>query len=148
MDLQEELAQNLTAESEAYGYTLSIWGGGAILINQYGTPNVTQVFLYVSGALAAFMVLAVIAFRHLFANHETTVNRQLIIASMIHLVATLGSLGLTYLIAKTTFTSVLTENMGFFLTGFQLTLTYNLLVLLERAFAQTITLFDLSPEEN
>lgn len=51
MDARQRLAQNLTSESEAYGYTLTIWGTGAILINQFGTPGMTQISLYVGGAL-------------------------------------------------------------------------------------------------
>ena len=53
MNLREQLARNLTAESEAYGYTLTIWGGGSILINQYGTPTISRIFFYIGGALAA-----------------------------------------------------------------------------------------------
>lgn len=138
MHLREQLARNLTAESEAYGYTLSIWGGGAILINQYGTPTLPQIFLYIGGALLAFAVLAAIAFRQLFVAHETTQSRELIIASTIHLIATLGSLGATYLITRTTITSVIPAKGGFLAVGFQLTLTYNLLILAERVIARTI----------
>ena len=100
MNLREQLARNLVNESEAYGYTLSIWGGGSILINQYGTPTIGQILLYVGGALVAFATLAVIAFPHLFTEQETGQSRQLIIASTIHLIATFGSLGLAYLITR------------------------------------------------
>jgi hypothetical protein len=40
MDWRQQLARNLSAETEAYGYTLSVWGGGAILIHQYSAPSI------------------------------------------------------------------------------------------------------------
>lgn len=138
MHLREQLARNLTAESEAYGYTLSIWGGGAILIHQYGPPTVPQIMLYIGGALLAFTVLVAIAFRQLFVAHEMPQRRELILASMIHLIATLGSLGGTYLIIQTVITTVLPPKGGFLAVGFQLTLTYNLLILCERGLAREI----------
>ena len=71
MNLRKQLARNLTAESETYGYTLTIWGGGSILINQYGTPTIGHIFLYIGGALVGFAALAAIAFPHLFTAQET-----------------------------------------------------------------------------
>lgn len=139
MHLREQLARNLTAESEAYGYTLSIWGGGAILIHQYGLPTLSQIFLYIVGALLAFAVLVAIAFRHLFVAHETTHHHELILVSMIHLIATLGSLGGAYLVIQTTITTVFPAKGGFLAVGFQLTLTYNLLILLERVLARGLS---------
>jgi hypothetical protein len=139
MHLREQLARNLTAESEAYGYTLSIWGGGALLIHQYGLPTLPQIFLYIMGALLAFAVLVAIAFRHLFIAHETTHQRELILAFMIHLLATLGSLGGAYLIIQTTITTVLPTKGGFLAVGFQVTLTYNLLILCERVLARGLS---------
>lgn len=138
MDLRQQLARNLTAESEAYGYTLTIWGGGSILIGQYGTPTVAQIFLYVGGALVAFATLALVAFPHLFTEHEAGQSRKLIIASTIHLIATFGSLGLAYLITRTAIISTLSATTSFLFIGFQLTLTYNLFVLTERAVGRVV----------
>ncbi|WP_231186213.1 hypothetical protein [Haladaptatus sp. DYF46] len=45
----EQLARSLLSESKAYGYTLTIWGGGAILMNQYGSPRIVEIFLYILG---------------------------------------------------------------------------------------------------
>ena len=136
MNLREQLARNLTNESEAYGYTLTIWGSGSILINQYGTPTIDQIFLYIGGALVGFAALAAIAFPHLFTAQETGQSRQLIIASTVHIVATFGSLGLAYLVTRTVITSTIHPWVGFSFIGFQLTFTYNLFVLVERAVAR------------
>ena len=148
MKLREQLARNLTAESEAYGYTLTIWGGGSILINQYGTPTIVQIFLYIGGALVAFATLAAIAFPYLFAERETTQSRQLIIASTIHIVATFGSLGLAYLVTRTVITSAIHPWASFSFIGFQLTFTYNLFVLVERAVAKVTVTFHPNADED
>lgn len=50
MDIEQQLAHNITSESKAYGYTLSIWGGGSVLGHVYGTPIIVQTFLYVVGS--------------------------------------------------------------------------------------------------
>lgn len=47
MEPQDQLAQNLLSEAEAYGYTLSIWESGALLLTTYGTPALVEGFLYV-----------------------------------------------------------------------------------------------------
>lgn len=102
MNWRQHLAQNLAAESEAYGYTLSIWGGGAILIHQYSTPNIIQIYLYVSGALVGFAALALLAFPHLFTPTHVEREQQPIIASSLHLIATFGSLLGSHLVATAT----------------------------------------------
>lgn len=140
MDLREQLARNLTDESEAYGYTLSIWGGGSILINLYGTPTIVQIFLYIGGALVAFALLAIIAFPYLFAERKTAQSRQLIIASTIHIVATFGSLGLAYLITRVVTIPMIPPDGIFLFIGFQLTFTYNLFILVERTVARVIAI--------
>jgi hypothetical protein len=40
-----------------YGYTLTIWGGGQVMIVEYGKPSVAAVFGVVLGAAAAFGAL-------------------------------------------------------------------------------------------
>lgn len=72
----ERLAENLTGESKAYGYTLTIWGGGSLTIAQYHTPAALEIFLYVGGALAAFATLAPVALLFAYALRLATVVRE------------------------------------------------------------------------
>ena len=67
MNPVERLASNLLSESRAYGYTLCIWGGGAMLITQYGTPDLVGIVVFVAGAIVGFGALAAIAFNAAFA---------------------------------------------------------------------------------
>jgi hypothetical protein len=138
MNPTEQLARSLLSESKAYGYTLTIWGGGAILMNQYGSPRIPEIFLYVLGALAAFGVLAGFTFDELFSTPTSDPDEKLIVASMVHVVATFGNLLLGYGIL-TVLTPGFPANWGFLLLGFWGTLSYNLLLLLESGFARLIT---------
>ena len=42
-----------------YGYTLTIWTTGAVLERGHGTPAVGDIFLFLAGAIASFMLVAV-----------------------------------------------------------------------------------------
>jgi hypothetical protein len=57
MDPRSRLTNNLTAESEAYGYTLTIWGSGAMLIYKVQTPDLFHILLLTFGAVLGFGVL-------------------------------------------------------------------------------------------
>ncbi len=138
MNPTEQLARSLLSESKAYGYTLTIWGGGAILMNQYGSPRIVEIFLYILGALAAFGVLAGVTFDELFSTPTSNPDEQLIVASMVHVVATFGNLLLGYGILAA-LNPGFPSNWGFLLIGFWGTLCYNLLLLLESGFARLVT---------
>ncbi|WP_435155954.1 hypothetical protein [Haladaptatus sp. DFWS20] len=138
MNSAEQLAQNLLAESKAYGYTLTIWGGGAILMNQYGSPRILEIFLYVVGALFAFAVLASVAFDDLFDDLGSDHDGRLIVASMVHVAATFGNLLLSYVIL-TVLNPGFPAIWAFLVIGFEGTFTYNVLLLLEDGFARFVT---------
>lgn len=42
-----------------YGYSLVVWGSGALLIHDRGKPSVGLIFLFVAGAVAAYGLLKV-----------------------------------------------------------------------------------------
>jgi hypothetical protein len=50
----------LAATATPYGYTLSIWGSGAILARAHGAPTVAETFLFVAGAITGFNLLALV----------------------------------------------------------------------------------------
>jgi hypothetical protein len=47
----------VSASAAPYGYTVSLWSSGALLIHFRGAPNVGEVFLFAAGALAGFALL-------------------------------------------------------------------------------------------
>lgn len=131
MDWKRRLADNLTVEAQAYGYTLTIWGAGAILISANGVPDPLSIFAYVGGALAGYGALVVVAFDGVFAEREPGEDTALFAASTVHVVATLGNLVVTYAFAVASARLDLPAPLAFFLVGAQATATYNLFLLLE-----------------
>jgi hypothetical protein len=143
MDWRQQLASTLTSETEAYGYTLSIWGAGALLIHRYGAPSIVGVYAYIGGALLGFVVLALVAFRHLFVREEPDGEGSLVVASMVHVVATAGNLTVTHLIVIGILPRfVLPAPAAFVLVGLQVTVTYNVFLLIERALARATAHLD------
>jgi hypothetical protein len=130
MEPSKRLARNLIAESKAYGYTLAIWGGGAILVSHYGIPSIVEVALYVGGALCAMAVLALVAFGGLFTEQKRPEGHRRLAASMVHVAATGGSLLVSYLTVVVGRPFV-PPSLVFSLVGFSTTILYNVLLVSE-----------------
>jgi hypothetical protein len=137
MEPSKRLASNLVAESKAYGYTLTIWGGGAILITHYGAPDILRVALYVGGALVAMTLLAAVAFSGLFAEQRRPDGEPPPVASMVHILATGGSLLVSYLVSITG-KGRLPPPLVFGLVGFLGTVLYNTLLVAEDSIGRAI----------
>ena len=45
-----------------YGYTIAIWAAGTIAAMHFGAPQMLDIFLFVLGALASYLVLALLAY--------------------------------------------------------------------------------------
>lgn len=59
----------------AYGYTLTIWSSGAVLIDIDGKPRVVDVFLFIAGAVTAFLLVELVATSGL-SDSESTGSRK------------------------------------------------------------------------
>lgn len=138
MEPRNRLARNLVFESKAYGYTLTIWGSGAILISRYGMASVLQIFSYVVGALLAFFTLALVTFKTLFRETETAGDQQVIVTSIVHVFATFGNLVISYLVVRYMLISWLPVAVLFLAVGFQATFLYNVFLLVEEATARAL----------
>ncbi|WP_255150707.1 hypothetical protein [Halorarius halobius] len=136
MDLRARLANNLARESAAYGFTLSVWGSGAMLIAEFGVPEAVEVFLFVAGAVGGFALLSALAFDGPFEARSTD-TEDLRVASMVHVVATLGTLGVTY--ALTTLTNDGVPQVAVFAAaGLSIVVGYNLALLVEEITARRV----------
>ncbi len=58
---RRSLRSTLAVSAGAYGYTLTIWGTGAIGIDVLGAPHPLDVLLFMSGAVVAFVGLEALA---------------------------------------------------------------------------------------
>jgi hypothetical protein len=59
--LRVALATNASAMAAPYGYTITLWSSGALLVRAHGLPSVAEVFGVVAGALVAYSFLALLA---------------------------------------------------------------------------------------
>jgi hypothetical protein len=59
---RDALGETVIASAFPYGYTLTIWTSGAVLAHARGLPTTVDAFLFVGGALIAYVVVATIAF--------------------------------------------------------------------------------------
>ncbi|WP_276271195.1 hypothetical protein [Haloarcula litorea] len=137
MDPRRRLAANVASESEAYGYTLAVWGSGALLIDAFGIPGVRQAMGFVGGALLGFGTLAVLAVGGISEQVSPSDSPSTLVVSTVHIVATGGTLlGVDRLIEVVPGERVL---VGFVAVGVFVTVTYNLLLLVEELAVELVT---------
>jgi hypothetical protein len=51
----------VSASAAPYGYTITVWRSGAVVMHSHGQPSVGDVFLFLVGALLAFSLLGGLA---------------------------------------------------------------------------------------
>lgn len=90
----------VTASAAPYGYTLAIWSSGAVLLASRGKPTVSEVFLFIAGALSAFGILGTFIMRQQ-AQHTTSYRgRERVIAGVFDWISVGGAVGACALIAE------------------------------------------------
>ncbi len=52
----------LSRQANAYGFTLIVWGTGAIAVGRFGRPDAADAFAFVGGALTAAVLAVLLAF--------------------------------------------------------------------------------------
>lgn len=55
--LRAALATVVSTSAVPYGYTLAIWGSGAVLVRSLGAPTTADAFLFAAGAIAGFYLV-------------------------------------------------------------------------------------------
>jgi hypothetical protein len=114
----------LSGQASAYGFTLIIWGTGALAVYQLGQPDPAEVFSYVGGALVAAVLIIAVAFGVRNILREDEPRRRAY--SAMHLpsvpIAMLAGWAVTH---------VLVGWAGFFMAGFVAVLLYELLLSVE-----------------
>ncbi len=88
------------AVAAPYGYTITVWGAGALLVHFRGTPDVADVFLFAGGGLAGFSVFGAAA-GFLLARRGTLENAHARLgAGIFAWLAGGGALGAAALLAQ------------------------------------------------
>jgi len=55
--LRAALATVVAASAVPYGYTVTIWGSGAVLLRTLGAPTAAEAFIFAAGASAGFYLV-------------------------------------------------------------------------------------------
>jgi hypothetical protein len=98
--LRAALGSTITASAAPYGYTLTIWSSGAILIRARGSPTVGDVFMFIAGALIGFDVLGAVA-RGALNREESPHRRQdRVLAATLDWIAVGAAAGAVALLAE------------------------------------------------
>jgi hypothetical protein len=121
----------LAGESRAYGFTIAFWGSGALLINQFGAPNLIQALSYGFGAVLGFGVLALSLLRK-SRNSTSSGDQTLIALSTVHYLSALAPIIFTHLVIQTG----LPVEVKFLLGGMGVSVLYNLLSIVEEDIAE------------
>lgn len=59
--LRAAMATTVAATAAPYGYTVTLWSSGALLVRSHGVPSVTEVFALAAGAMLAYSLVALLA---------------------------------------------------------------------------------------
>lgn len=115
----EALRSLLRASAGAYGYTLSVWSGGAALSHLERPPQIADAALFLAGSVAAFVLLEALATRlfHEIGSDESKLALQM--AASLHFIAAGFGLGAAALAA-----AVLDGRPAWPVGGFALTAAY------------------------
>ncbi len=130
------LQELLAGESRAYGFAIAFWGSGAMLIKANDLPTIELALLYGLGAVVGFGVLALAAFGRSNKQVETKESGYLVLG-MVHYLAALVPIYLAYLITSAS----LPAAADFFLSGFAVSTTYNILAVVEEDLTEHLSKF-------
>ncbi|AOV94421.1 hypothetical protein AQV86_00675 [Nanohaloarchaea archaeon SG9] len=129
---QKFLKSMLAEESRAYGFTISFWGSGAVLINTFGIPNTPLALMYGLGAVTGFGILAVNSFGGVTTEVQEEKSNYMALGT-IHYLASLLPIIIAGFIARH-----LNASSAFFIGGLSVSLLYNILALLEEDISELL----------
>jgi hypothetical protein len=98
--LRAALGTMVAASAAPYGYTVSIWSSGAVLMRGHGTPNVGEVFAFVAGALTGFAALALLARGTLTRIESLDDAGDRVLAGVLHWLAVGAAVGAVAVLAE------------------------------------------------
>ena len=125
------LQSMLAGESRAYGFTIAFWGSGALLINEFGAPNIFMALSFGFGAVLGFGILTLSAFKN---GRAESSDEAILLLSTIHYLSALIPMIVTHGLIQLETASEPT----FLLAGLSVSMLYNLLALLEEDIAENI----------
>lgn len=89
----------IASESRAYGFTLIVWGTGALAIHRHGLPDSTGTVAYLGGLLGGIVLVALMAFGDPHATWRPSAESRRYAGGMIHLASVSGAVAAGWLSA-------------------------------------------------
>jgi hypothetical protein len=90
----------VAASAAPYGYTVTVWSSGAVLMHAHGTPNVGDVGVFIAGALTGFGLMSLVAQGALAPPDLLDHAGDRVLAGTLHWLAVGGAVGSVALIAE------------------------------------------------
>jgi hypothetical protein len=90
----------VAASAAPYGYTVTIWTSGAVLMHYRGTPSVFDAFVFLAGALSGFGVVALSARGALDQTEPLGRATDRVVAGTLHWFAVGGAVGSVALLGR------------------------------------------------
>ena len=98
-EYRRNLRAALGASAGPYGYTLTIWTSGAVLIHAFGVPGTLGALLFVVGAVAAFALVGLLAFGSM-ARHFDEKSEEDLFWGSLHLLSVGAAIAMAALVAR------------------------------------------------
>ena len=98
--LRAAFGTTISASAAPYGYTISIWSTGAVLMHLRGSPNVLDVASFIVGALTGFAALGLLAHGALQRTAPLEEVGERVLAGMLHWFAVGCAVGIATLLAE------------------------------------------------
>ena len=97
--LRAALGTIVAASAAPYGYTITIWSSGAVLMHAHGTPQVGEVFAFLAGALCAYGLTGLLARGALRSTDALDSPPDRVLAGAMHWLAAGTAVGVAALVA-------------------------------------------------
>ncbi len=74
----------VSSSAAPYGYTVSLWSSGALLIHFHGGPAVGEIFLFLTGALIGFALVGALAEGALRTTMPLSPGQGQVVTGLLH----------------------------------------------------------------
>jgi hypothetical protein len=98
--LRTNLRSSVAASAAPYGYTISIWSSGAVLMHSHRTPTVPEVFAFLAGAVTGFGLLVLLSRGVLTTTESLDHAADRALAGAMHWLAAGAAVGCVALVAR------------------------------------------------
>lgn len=83
-EFRAALGTIVSASAAPYGYTISLWSSGALLVRLHGLPTVAEIFLFLTGALVGFAVVGSLAHGALRTTMPLSPGQGHVLTGLLH----------------------------------------------------------------